>query len=343
MVESWFNLSRGDQTEALEVAAARLGRPAHLLEKDIWVVWVLNAIYDSPLATKLTFKGGTSLSKVYQIIDRFSEDIDLTYDIREIVPDLLQGGDPIPTTFSQESKISKGVRNRLPQWIEGSVRPVIEAALASDGIQATVTLAGSECEKLNLGYTPVKTGSGYSAPTVQLEFGGRATGEPHQFHGVVCDMASVIDGVAFPTAKPLVMAAERTFWEKATAAHVYCLQGRLRGERYSRHWYDLAAFAKTPHCDRAAGDRALGFAVAQHKSMFFSEKDASGAKVDYVAAVNGAIRLVPQGDSRKALERDYGAMTDDGLIPLDAPSFAEIMTVCESLQNRLNLKPLETE
>jgi hypothetical protein len=82
MAELWFSLSRSDQAEALEVAAARTGRPAHLLEKDIWVVWALSAIYSSSLASKLTFKGGTSLSKVYKIIDRFSEDLDLTYDTR---------------------------------------------------------------------------------------------------------------------------------------------------------------------------------------------------------------------------------------------------------------------
>jgi|AntAceMinimDraft_12_1070368.scaffolds.fasta_scaffold14198_6 predicted nucleotidyltransferase component of viral defense system len=83
MAELWFSLSRGDQAEALEVAAARTGRPAHLLEKDIWVVWwALSAIYTSSLASKLTFKGGTSLPKVYKIIDRFSEDLDLTYAIK---------------------------------------------------------------------------------------------------------------------------------------------------------------------------------------------------------------------------------------------------------------------
>ena len=76
MAESWFSLSREDQVEALEFAAASTGRPAHLLEKDIWVVWVLSVIYESDLANKLTFKGGTSLSKVYRIIDRFSEDVD---------------------------------------------------------------------------------------------------------------------------------------------------------------------------------------------------------------------------------------------------------------------------
>ena len=98
MPESWFELSSADQSEALEVAAGRSGRPAHLLEKDIWVVWALSAIYDSPLGNTLTFKGGTSLSKVYKVIDRFSEDIDLTYDIRELVSDLLRDGNPIPAS-----------------------------------------------------------------------------------------------------------------------------------------------------------------------------------------------------------------------------------------------------
>jgi hypothetical protein len=104
MAESWFSFSRDDQAEALEYAAARTGRPAHLLEKDIWVVWALSAIYESTLASKLTFKGGTSLSKAYHIIDRFSEDVDLTYDIRELAADLLQQGNPIPASSSQEKR-----------------------------------------------------------------------------------------------------------------------------------------------------------------------------------------------------------------------------------------------
>ncbi|KZX95603.1 MULTISPECIES: nucleotidyl transferase AbiEii/AbiGii toxin family protein [unclassified Sulfitobacter] len=85
--QTYFSLSREDKIDALEVAASKLGRPADLLEKDIWVVWVLNALFDSDLGEHLVFKGGTSLSKVYKAIDRFSEDVDLTYDIRQIIPD----------------------------------------------------------------------------------------------------------------------------------------------------------------------------------------------------------------------------------------------------------------
>jgi len=218
MSESWFELSLADQSEALEVAAARSGRPAHLLEKDIWVVWALSAIYASSLGDTLTFKGGTSLSKAYKVIDRFSEDIDLTYDIRELVPDLLRDGNPIPTSASQEKKVTSAVRSRLPQWIEQTVRPVIEQALVASGLQAELVLAGKASDKLIISYPAFKNGTGYAAAAIQLEFGARSTGEPHQRHHVVCDIAPFIDGVSFPTAQPLVMAAQRTFWEKATAA-----------------------------------------------------------------------------------------------------------------------------
>lgn len=337
MAESWFLLSRADQIEALEFAAARTGRPAHLLEKDIWVVWVLSAIYESALASKLTFKGGTSLSKVYRIIDRFSEDVDLTYDIRELVPDLLVQGNPIPASASQEKKISSAVRNRLPEWIESAVKSVIEDTLLSTGLDGVMlTLAGKENNNLILAYPAVKSGTGYSAPTIQLEFGARATGEPHHVQAVICDIAPEIDGVIFPTARPRVMAAERTFWEKATAAHVYCLQGRLRGERYSRHWYDLVAMAKSEYFLAACSDTHLARSVAEHKSVFFVEKDALGAKIDYFAAINGQLQLIPIGASLKALENDYSAMVADGLLALHQPSFSDIIEQCAVIQNEAN-------
>ena len=336
MPESWFELSSADQSEALEVAAGRSGRPAHLLEKDIWVVWALSAMYDSPLGDSLTFKGGTSLSKVYKVIDRFSEDIDLTYDIRELVPDLLRDGNPIPASASQEKKITSAVRSRLPQWIEQTVQPVIEQALVASGLQAALSLAGKDNDKLIIAYPATKKGTGYAAATIQLEFGARATGEPHQRHHVACDIAPLIDGVTFPTAQPLVMAAERTFWEKATAAHVYCLQGRLRGDRYSRHWYDLAALAKTTHFASAASDHELARQVAEHKSMFFAEKDFDGGKVDYFQATSGDLRLIPQGPSLDALEKDYAAMLEDGLLAFEQPTFEAVMASCAAIQDEIN-------
>lgn len=130
MTESWFGLSPTDQGEALQVAATRSGRTAHLLEKDIWVVWALSAICRASFSTHLNFRGGTSLSKVSPVVDRFSGDIDLTYDIRKLVPDRLRQSEPLPTTTSQEKKVTSAVRERLPAWISTHVQPLLQAALA---------------------------------------------------------------------------------------------------------------------------------------------------------------------------------------------------------------------
>lgn len=89
MGDAFLRLSQDDQREVLEIVREKTQRPTLLLEKDVWVVWTLGALFDSALAADLTFKGGTSLSKAYQVIDRFSEDIDLNCDIRKLIPDLM--------------------------------------------------------------------------------------------------------------------------------------------------------------------------------------------------------------------------------------------------------------
>src|SRR3989338_1610905 len=118
MSEAFLALSADERREALAVPASASGRPAHLLEKDIWVVWALDALFSSPLGEHLVFKGGTSLSKAYGVIRRFSEDVDLTYDIRAIASDLVgKTGTPLPTSKSQEKKWSKEIRARLSDWV----------------------------------------------------------------------------------------------------------------------------------------------------------------------------------------------------------------------------------
>jgi hypothetical protein len=266
VAEFFFGLTQQDQREALEFGRAKTGRPAHLLEKDIWVVWTLGALFDSPIATDLTFKGGTSLSKVYKVIDRFSEDIDLTYDIRKLIPDLTGEQSDLPASRSQASKWTQAVRHRLPGWITQNIQPVIMAALEHAQLDAHAELSGPGNDKLTLRYPALAHGTGYVAPVITLEFGARATGEPHRVFPVTCDIAPEIGGVAFPTASPLVMDIARTFWEKATAAHVFCAQGRIRSERYARHWHDLAAIAQSPYFASILADQDVADAVARHKS-----------------------------------------------------------------------------
>jgi hypothetical protein len=336
VAEAYFGLSRADRLEVLEVARSRTGRPAHLLEKDAWVVWTLAAIFDSPAAQQLTFKGGTSLSKAYRIIDRFSEDIDLTVDIRRLIPDLAGQGTESPTSRSQADKWTRAVRGSLPGWIDTEVHPWLTQRLAESGLAAELRVAGKENEQLQLHYPALSAGTGYVAPLVTLEFGGRATGEPHQPMPVYCDMDGQVDGVTFPTAMPQVMGIGRTFWEKATAAHVYCAQARLRGERFARHWHDLAAIARSAHFDQIVAERTVAQAVAAHKACFFAEKDAAGTWIDYSAAVCGGLRIVPIGAAREALAEDYEAMVADEVMVGGALPFDALMQSCEALQDRAN-------
>lgn len=334
MADAFLRLPADDRREALSVAADRSGRPAHLLEKDTWVVWALATLYGSPLGEHLVFKGGTSLSKAYGVIRRFSEDVDLTFDIRALAPDLVgDDGEALPKTRSEEKRWTSEVRKRLPEWVMGAVQPVIAAALASESLSAAIRVEG---EKLFIDYEATTAGSGYVAPSVMLEFGARSTGEPASVRDVICDAAGLVEGVGFPTARPRVMHAERTFWEKATAIHVFCLQERLRGDRFARHWHDVARLDEAGFAVAAFADRELANAVARHKTMFFAEKAADRSAIDYAAAVNGGLQLVPAGDGAKALEEDYARMIDDGLLLEDAEPFETLMERCADIAARAN-------
>ena len=173
MAEPFLSLSAEDRRDVLGVAADRSGRPAHLLEKDVWVVWALDTLFGSHLGTHLVFKGGTSLSKAYGAIRRFSEDVDLTYDIRALAPDLVEAQDePLPATRSEERRWSKAVRQRLPDWVAQMVQPLVVDALAHAALPATLRLKG---DMLFVDYEATASGSGYVAPSVMLEFGARST------------------------------------------------------------------------------------------------------------------------------------------------------------------------
>jgi len=337
MADAFLHLPVADRREALSFAADQSGRPAHLLEKDVWVVWALATLYASSLGEHLVFKGGTSLSKAYGVIRRFSEDVDLTYDIRAIAPDLVHGnGEALPKTRSEEKRWSSEVRKRLPDWVAGSALPVIADALAAEALAAAIRTDG---EKLFIDYEATTAGSGYVAPSVMLEFGARSTGEPASLRDIACDASGLIEGVTFPTARPRVMHAERTFWEKATAIHVFCLQERLRGDRFARHWHDVARLDDAGLADAALADRELANAVARHKGMFFAEKAADRSAIDYGAAIDGGLQLVPAGDALKALEEDYGRMVEDGLLLEDAEPFEVLMVRCADIERRANDAP----
>jgi hypothetical protein len=337
MAEDYLTLSREDRLEALGVAATESGRPVHLLEKDIWVVWAIDGLFSSEFGKHLVFKGGTSLSKGYNVIGRFSEDIDVTYDVRELIPELVGDSAPIPKTNSQAQRWRAAIDEKLPAWVQDRALAAINKHVEATGVDVKVTAQGT---KIYIDYDPLATGTGYSPPRITLEFGARSTGEPFEERQIKCDAAEYLPKLEFPAAKPRVMLPKRTFWEKATAVHVFCKQGP-QGDRLSRHWHDLVRLDDAGYAHEAFDDRALAKEVAEFKGKFFRFKDSKGNPIDYAAAVSGALQLVPDAEALKAVEADYKKMVDDGILLGDAEPFADLIERCADLERRANTKAKE--
>ena len=242
MADRFLALSKDDRREALAVAAARTGRPIQLPEKDVWVVWTLETLYSSKLGEHLVFKGGTSLSKAYGAIRRFSEDIDLTYDIRALAPDLVGDNDEaLPKTRSEEKRWTSEVRKRLPVWVAESVEPVIAAAVRGQSLPARIRIEG---DTLYLDYEAVSSGSGYVAPSVMLEFGARSTGEP----------ASIGMWVATPRVMSMVLNSRRQ-------AHASCMPSGHSGRRRPRSTSSACRTACAAIGSRAASMTSSGWTM----------------------------------------------------------------------------------
>ena len=341
MAEAWFSLAADDQREALEVAASESGWPAYLLEKDIWVVWALQSLgADEQLLASLTFKGGTSLSKAHGLIERFSEDVDLTLNIQHLWPEVDLSPAANPT---QAQARRKAADRKLKQWVKEIPLPLLQRAVAAAAVPLGLTLKAAETDRrqpptIVLHYQPLipapDRSFGYVRPTVLLEFGAHSTGEPHGAMPITCKAATHLPMLAFPTANPLVMDPKRTFLEKAAAIHLACRKGSWgsgEGERYSRHWYDIYRLASAGIAETAIGDRKLAIEVAQHKEDFWRKPP-----IDYFQALSGDLQLVPTGNGRKALEADYEAMTTSGMLRGQVPTFSELMERMVLLEQQCN-------
>ena len=317
------------------MAAEHSGYRPFVFEKDIWVVQILKILFDAPFGKDLVFKGGTSLSKAYNTIRRFSEDLDITYDIRAFAPDIVADSEEaLPPNRSQEKRWTKTIRKRLEGWTQKEARAVIEEGLVRAGFQATGFR--TENDQIYIAYEPLFEYPGFIKPEVKVEFGARSTGEPHVERQVKCDAADLVPEIIFPSASLSVMVAERTFWEKATSMHVFCHRKRGRGNRLSRHWHDLVRLDDAGYGEKAFADRDLALSVARHKSIFFPEKDVDGNRIDFEVCVSGGMQLVPTGEAYALLADDYEAMLRADMFFNDPEPFENIMGRCADIEARAN-------
>ena len=333
MAEAFLSLGARERADILQTVAARSGRPAIILEKDIWVCWVLHALFSMPAPHPMAFKGGTSLSKVYGIIDRFSEDVDVTLDYRAFN----DGFDPFADGASrtQIRLFSERLKDRVATYIRDIVAPALAAdadALAADG-QHDIRIA-DDGETIRFAYPSAVEGpDGYVRSEVLLEFGGRNVIDPNEQHTISPDMVALTHGLDYPTATVTVLSPLRTFWEKATLVHVECHRRRLaeHPERLSRHWFDLTRLAAHDIGRAALADRQLLEDVVRHKTVFFH-----AGYANYDQCLDRRLRLVPDDDQLAGLRTDYEAMRAAAIVADDAPEFDALVEELRTLEANVN-------
>lgn len=331
---SYFDLSATDQGELLAAAQIQTGRSPSVLEKDIWLSCVLMALFSMPDRKAMAFKGGTSLSKVYSAIHRFSEDVDITIDYRELGCErsLAEMAD---MSRRQRDRIGMDLKAQVREYTHERVQPYLQARLQALGCgdECAVTLS-DDGENLHVLYPSRVADRGpYLRDHVLVEFGGRNIIEPNAMHTLEPDVAALFPAVAFPRAEGVVvLALERTFWEKATLIHAECNRPINQGrERLSRHWYDLALLARHEAGQRALADLELLADVIGLKEVFYR----SGT-TNYDQCLAGALNLIPDAENRRMLARDYQQMQRAGMLNGHVLPIEEIFNVLAAVQAQVN-------
>ena len=334
-----------DRADLFTVVANQRGdMNAEIVEKDFWVCWVLRRLFtltDAPAG--MIFKGGTSLSKVFNAIGRFSEDVDLSFDRA----DLGFGGDndpgraPSKKQTKQRLKMLKEacqtiIRDRfLPQLANAIGEALDDPSQRSwklesdqedpDGQTVLFHYASSFA-------TPGPLGATYIPPVVRLEMGARSDHWPAE-NGIVTPYAAEQFPTKFrnPRSTVRVLAAERTFWEKATILHTWyhAKPDKPFRDRQSRHYYDLVKLYEAGIGARALQRLDLLAAVAAHKAIFFADPAAK-----YDEAKPGSLRLVPPVSRHAELREDYTKMRE--MIFDEPPSFEHLLAVLTEIQRQIN-------
>lgn len=333
MADAFLDLPRADRAAILAAAAQTLERSALVLEKDVWVCWTLQHLFALHATHPMAFKGGTSLSKVFGVIKRFSEDIDVTLEHSRFAI----SHDPFDPSLSKTKikKCTEELREHVATYVRETILTHLKASLGAQFGDGYAVEPDADPEKLRVVYpSALDAGGGYIAESVLLEFGGRNTTLPNNEHVVQPYLAQLKQGFVLPEATVAVLAAERTFWEKATLIHVECNRETAKPNmhRQSRHWYDLVRLGESSIGESALADRALLDDVVRHKRIFYSRGDAN-----YDQCASGGMRLVPAaGPVRDALQKDYAEMIASAMFYEDPPSFEMLLERLGAIEERIN-------
>lgn len=323
------------------VAAARIGTAVQNIEKDFWVCWTLDALFNGLAAggPRLLFKGGTALSKAFGLISRFSEDIDITV-FRDDLGQEVDVAELDSLSGKKRRARLDAIRNACQTYISG---PLIEqftglaaATIPEARFRVEADPEDKDGQTLLFWYPAVTAATDdYIRAAVKIEAGAKSALDPHVAATVtpyvtqdLADLDLAVNNVT--TVKP-----ERTFWDKVIILHGlrqwYGRRNELRheGQRVSRHYYDVHRLMQAAAAVNWQADHALAINCARHARLFFGS-----TALGLQTAAPGTFTLVPNASMRAALARDYEAMS--GMIFGQVPPLAAVLASVEKLEQLIN-------
>ena len=348
-------LKTDEKRELFEESARRLGGiPAILVEKDFWVCWTLKQIFSlGALKNQVIFKGGTSLSKVYKIIDRFSEDIDLT-----MSPGLIGlTDDKQPKTAASRkerdrrlSALQQAATDTVQTKVLKTLKDRFSALLNEHSLEWRLAIDTHDPQTIlffyprtlnydknfgegSWGTAPFGEGEpGYIKPTIRIELGARGEQWPAKGQTITPYAAEAIpESFENATVKVQTLAVERTYWEKITLLHAehHRAKDKTFPARLSRHYYDVFKLDQAGITTKALSEKSLLTAVVENKSVYFPSAWAS-----YDKAKLGSLEVRPSPNHLDAVKSDYRSMEE--MFFGDFPDFDHLLEGLQELEKRLN-------
>ena len=325
----WLELPPEKRSGFNNTAGINRGLPVEAIEKDWWITMALKALFGASFAENMVFKGGTSLSKGWNIIERFSEDIDLAID---------------RTLFGFGGELTKKqikyLRKESAKYIRETVLTELIEQLNALGIDRqfyTLTIQDSEISTndpqiIILKYQSDYRRSPYITDTINIEIGSRSMMEPTEPIMMRSIIAEEFPDTEFADiATPIsTVIPQRTFLEKAFLLHEEFQKPseNIRVERMSRHLYDLERLMDTDFADRALNDTSLYQSIVEHR-----RKLTAISGIDYSTLLPDTINFVPPASVIDNWQDDYFAM-QASMIYGDSLPFGKLIERIKKLNER---------
>ncbi|MCQ2423174.1 MAG: nucleotidyl transferase AbiEii/AbiGii toxin family protein [Lachnospiraceae bacterium] len=324
-------LSNEERQELFLSTAIKMGMRPEVIEKDFWVCFMLDHLFhDCEYKNAFVFKGGTSLSKAYHVIKRFSEDIDLILDWRKIITDASNPWDDRSRT--KQDSYNKQINKEAAMFYRDSLVPKLKKELSDKLGNGEWIFVDSEDEMVVNFVYPHIFETAYIIPVVRLEIGPLAEWMPSHVTNIVPFVAEHYDWLfEQKNTDVLTIDAERTFWEKITILHKIANfpEGKTLPHRYARHLYDVYCLGNSDIKELAFKKNELLEKDVAFKLKFYYAKSAH-----YETATLKHIRLIPAAGVMQTLKNDYAAMIN--MFYGNAPEFDEIIQYLRVLEEEIH-------